>query len=341
MTVTTWDTRASAPKGFEEAWNARLARCRLANFSMDPALARREAAGGRHARLALLDDGPRRGLLVLRETARGWESGWPWRWQAALEGGDGPLVPAEPDAHWLYRHANALTGGRRLWLHLPLAPAGGAPAFFAGATLVKDLRCGEEELFKSLDGNKRRATKQALKAGYTVTTATTPAQWRAFAELSRGIEERHGHRPAPIPDAPGPGESYREWELPWMWLLVAERDGKVEGGSGFGLAPSGHLDYRVNASTHEALKAGVNALLAWEALRLGRERGFTAMNWGGVTTFKKTLGGERVESHCWLGGGALWALPNLAVAGAHAARAKAATLAKSRAAAAKPGAHGP
>ena len=48
---------------------------------------------------------------------------------------------------------------------------------------------------------------------------------------------------------------------------------------------------------------------AQEALRLGRERGMRAMNWGGVTTFKKELRGERLESHCWLGGGPLWAIP--------------------------------
>ena len=335
MTATTWDTRAAEPAGFEAAWNARLARCRLANFSMDLGLARRDAARGRHARLALVEEGARRGAIVLRETARGWESGWPWRWQAAIEGGDdAPLIPSAADARWLYAQANALSGGKRLWLHLPLAPEGAAPSFFAGATLVKDMRLSEDELFKTLDGNKRRATKQAVKAGYTVSTATTVEQWRAFAEMHRVIDARHGHDAGPLPDSPGPGESYREWELPWMWLLVAEREGQLEGGSGFGLLPSGHLDYRVNASSAEALKAGVNALLAWEALRLGRERGFTAMNWGGVTTFKKTLGGERVESHCWLGGGPLWALPNMAVAGVHAARAKAATLAKARGAAA-------
>jgi hypothetical protein len=335
MTVTTWDTRQAAPNGFAAAWNERLTHCRLANFSMDLALLEWEAGRGNHAKLALVEEGGRRGALVLRETVRGWESGWPWRWQAALEGGaDAPLVPSSEDARWLYAQANALTGGKRLWLHLPLAPGGAAPAFFAGATLVKDMRCSEDDLFKTLDGNKRRATKQALKAGYTVGTATTIEQWRAFAELHRPIEERHGYKPAPLPAAPGPGESYREWELPWMWLLVVEREGRVEGGSGFGRTPSGHLDYRVNASTPEALKAGANALLAWEALRVGRERGHTAMNWGGVTTFKKTLGGDRVESHCWLGGGALWALPNMAVAGVHAARAKAATIAKARAAAA-------
>lgn len=333
MNVTTWDTRQGIPNGFEAAWVARLTRCRLANFSMEIGHLRWDAGHGNHARASLIEDGPRRAAIVLRETPRGFESGWPWRWQAAIEGvDDAPLVPAPDDARWLFAQAGALAGGRRLWLHLPLSPAGTAPSFFAGATLVKDMRVSEDELFKTLDGNKRRATKQAVKAGYGVVTATTPQQVRAFTEMHHEIDRRYGYQHPPIPEAPAPGESWREWELPWMWLLVAEREGKVEGGSGFGFTAGGMIDYRVNASSSEALKAGVNALLAWEALRLGLERNCRAMNWGGVTTFKKTLGGDRVESHCWLGGGALWAIPNRVVAGTHAARAKLATMVRSRAA---------
>ena len=76
MTFTTWDTRKSAPDGFESAWAARLSRCPLANFSMDPALLRREAARGSHARLALVEGDGRRAAIVLRETSGGWASGW-------------------------------------------------------------------------------------------------------------------------------------------------------------------------------------------------------------------------------------------------------------------------
>ena len=83
---------------------------------------------------------------MLRETPRGFESGWPWRWQVALEGAeDAPFAPARQDARWLYERCNALAGGRRLLLHLPLAPEGAAPSLFAGATLVKDMRPTEEQ----------------------------------------------------------------------------------------------------------------------------------------------------------------------------------------------------
>ncbi|MCC6349257.1 MAG: GNAT family N-acetyltransferase [Candidatus Eisenbacteria bacterium] len=333
MTVQTWDTREHVPNGFDAAWAARLSRCRLANFTMDLALVRWEAARGKHARLALVEEGARRAALVLREGAKGYESGWPWRWQVGLEAPeDAPFTPSPEDARWLYARGNALAGGRRLLLHLPLAPAGAAPSLFAGATLVKDLRPSEDELLKSLDGNKRRAINKARREGYTVAIATTLEQMRVFAELHLVVDERHGFHTGPLAESPGPTEAWREWEHPWQTLWVAEREGKVVAGSGFGHYPGGMMDYRANASTPEALKAGANALLAWEALRQGRESGHRAMNWGGVTTFKQELRGERLESHCWLGGGALWALPNHAASAARAARARLASLVRSRSA---------
>jgi hypothetical protein len=333
MTVLTWDTRQNVPNGFETAWAARLSRCRLANFTMDLALVRWEAGRGNHALLALVDDGARRAAIVLRETRKGRESGWPWRWQVAIEGPeDAPFAPSPEDARWLYEQCNALAGGRRLLLHLPLAPEGATPSFFAGATLVKDMRPAEEEMLKSIDGNKRRAVNKARKDGYTVSVATTLEQWRVFAELHLVVDARHGFDTGPLAESPGPTEAWREWEHPWQRLWVAEREGKVVAGSGFGLYPGGMMDYRANASTPEALKAGANALLAWEALRQGREAGYRSMNWGGVTTFKQELRGERIESHCWLGGGPLWSIPNQAVSASRSARAKLATLVKSRAA---------
>jgi hypothetical protein len=109
---------------------------------------------------------------------------------------------------------------------------------------------------------------------------------------------------------PEPGEVWREWELPWMWLLVAKQGGVVRAGSGFGLWPGGSLDYRTNASDAEGMKGGANILLAWEAMRRGRDAGHRWVNWGGATRFKLDLGGECLTVHSWLGGGPLWQVPN-------------------------------
>jgi hypothetical protein len=111
-----------------------------------------------------------------------------------------------------------------------------------------------------------------------------------------------------------------------MWLLLAVRDGKIEAGSGFGVYPGGMIDYRANASSLEGKKGRANVLLAWEAIRLGRERGYRWMNWGGATMFKQELGGTRLRIVCRLGGGPLWALPNAVETGAARLRARMGTL---------------
>lgn len=331
MSVSVWDTRETPPAGFEAAWNARLARSGHSNYSMDIAHLRWEAAHGRHALAALVEADGRRAALQLRDTREGLVCGWPWRWQVALErADDAPLVFAADDAAWVYEQANALAKRRRLMLYLPLAPRRGVPGFVAGATLIKDLSPPEDALLKTIDSNKRRSVKQAVKAGYTIVDATTPEQFMAFARLQVETESRRGLKTAPVPERPAAGEAWREWEHPWMWLLVAEREGVVEAGSGFGIAPAGMIDYRTNASTLEALKAGANVALAWEAMRRGRERGMRWMNWGGVTTFKKTMGGERCAMHLWLGGGGRWMVQNRLTAAARDLRAKVAAMVKAR-----------
>ncbi len=338
MSVSVWDTHEAPPSGFESAWSARLATSGHSNYSLVTAHLLWEAAHGRHALAALVEADGRRAALLLRDTREGLVCGWPWRWQVAFERAAGaPLVFAAEDARWVYEQAHALAKRRRLMLYLP-SPAGrGIPSFVAGATLIKDLAPAEDALLKSMDTNKRRNVKQAVKAGYTIVDATTPEQFRAFALLQAETEARRGEKLPPIPERAAPGEAWREWEHPWMWLLVAEREGVVEAGSGFGIAPSGMIDYRTNASTLEAMKGGANGALAWEALRRGRERGMRWMNWGGVTTFKKELGGERCAMHLWLGGGGRWMVQNRLTAGAREIRARVAELVKSRRA--KAGAH--
>jgi hypothetical protein len=113
-----------------------------------------------------------------------------------------------------------------------------------------------------------------------------------------------------LPDDPPAGRSWREWENPWMKLFVAIRDGQVVAGSGFGWNPGGMMDYRTNASTLEAKRVGANILLAFEAMRAGRDAGARWMNWGGNTSFKSRLGAEPVTIGCRLGGGPAWLVPN-------------------------------
>jgi Acetyltransferase (GNAT) domain len=313
MNARTWNTRDAIAPEFERAWRERLSRTPHAHFGFDPAFLRWESDHGRSALAALVEEGPGRGALVLREHGAGRVCGWPWRWEAVIEdaGRTSPrgLTPAECD--WLFGAAVELSGGRRLHCYLPDAPETQAGGFPAGTTLLRSLDLTDEQMLMTMDVNKRRAVKRAQREGFTVVPATTHQQFLAFARLQVETEKRRGQESGAISSAPPlPGEGWREWELPWMLLLVAERDGQIACGSGYGLWPGGMIDYRANASTLEGKKLGANALLAFEAMRLARSRGCRWMNWGGATDFKRELGGERVDLTCRLGGGVLWALPN-------------------------------
>ncbi len=333
MRVETWDTRRPLDPGFEREWRASLERCRYANFSLDPRHLAWEAQCGRHALAVRAVDGGRAAVLVMRSQGAGLVSGWPWRWQVAVEdpaGAAGAGLAAEECA-WLFDRARAAAGGRRLTCYLPMTAAATSTAagFLAGATLLRSLQEDDDGFLRHMDVNKRRAVKRALREGWEVRQAAGLEELRSFAVILREMELARGKRVPEIPASPpGPGEGWRMWELPWMWALVAVRDGVIGAGSGYGVLAGGTMDYRSNGSSSEARKAGVNTLLAWEAMRRGRDHGCRWMNWGGVTEFKRELGGARVEMACRLGGGALWAIPNQAVVGWHRARRQLGALAR-------------
>jgi hypothetical protein len=322
MSMRVHDTRRGGDPGFEREWSALLSRSPLANFTLDPRFLAWEARHGRHALAVLLEEGERRAALVLRAMGAALVSGWPWRWQAVVEGPEPATATlAAGDCTWLFDRARAVAGARRLRFFLPAAASAQSGGFPAGGTRLRALDGDDDAFLATMDVNKRRGVKRALREGWEVREAAGLEDFLAFARLQREVELARGTRVPEIPTAPPEsGEAWSEWELPWMWLLVAVREGIVGAGSGYGFSVGGTVEYRANASTAEARKAGVNALLAWEALRRGRDRGCRWMSWGGTNEFKRELGGGHVEIFCRLGGGLAWAPLNGATIAWHHAR---------------------
>ena len=329
MNVVAWDTRQPIDEGFAGRWAEALAASPQSNFSMDRRYLEWEAKHGRHALALAVEDGPRRAVMVLRRVGGDWVSGYPWRWQGALLGPPGTeaLFPSADTCAWFFRIANQAAGGARLRLFLPSPPPRGVPGFRLGSTILVDLTRTPEQLLADMGGDKRRSANKAAREGWVVSRAETPEQFRAFFALQQEANTWRKERESAT-GTPEPGESWREWELPWMTLLVASREGTVGAGSGFSQVSGGMIDYRANASNAEARKLGCNAQLAYEAMLRGRAQGCRIMNWGGSTEFKARMGGERRDLHCWLGGGAAWALGNHVEAGLHGARYRVASWAK-------------
>jgi hypothetical protein len=335
VSLWTWSTRDPLDPSFAGAWLARLARTPQANFTFDPAYLSFRASQGQHAIAVLAEEGSVRGALVLREEAGRLESGWPWRWQAMLEAPeDAEAVGLEPsEASWLYRQALLAAGPRRVSIHLPCAPPKTVPGYRSGATILYRIDHDDEDLMAGMLPSKRRMVRRAIQRGYEVVEADRLDQYRAFASLQRETMARHGQDlpPPPIED-PRPGESWREWELPWMWLLVAERGGDVASGLGDGLRPGGMLEARTGASTDQARRDGAFALLSYAEARIARDRGYRYINLGGDSTFKREAAGRlgrRITMHRWLGGGRASRLGAYAESAWHRARGGVAAFARS------------
>src|SRR5512143_3767789 len=187
-----------------------------------------------------------------------------------------------------------------------------------------------------MDATKRRQVRRAHEQGLEVVEARTHELYRQFEALQRHTAARHGDKAGgPAAGTPAPGEGWREWELPWMWLLVAVTGGQVESGIGLGLCPGGILEGRTGASTPAALRAGAFVALVYESARRGRDLGHRWQNVGGDTFFKRDVLGrsaERVALSCWRGGGRRWSGVNMGEAWLRRARAGAARLARRTAA---------
>lgn len=300
---------SSIRKAFVEAWNVRLGRTPHANFTMSLDYLEWQCRRGESARAILLDDDQRHGAMVLREHRGETVCGYPWRWQMVLEGGDpsSPEGMTPEDAAWFFVHAQYLANGRRLRFYSPHSMDSAIGYRAARTVMIRLAPTSEEDLFAGVSGSRRNLVRRSEKQGYAVSSDPSPEQRRAFGELVYDTHvRRHAGRAHHNPD---PAEL--EWAQPWHWLFVGVRDEEVVSGLGLGRFRGGMVDARASGSTEEALKAGTNSLVWWEAIRQSRVAGHPWMNLCGSTVFKRQYGGREMTIFCALGGGKRWLAGNL------------------------------
>lgn len=313
--IAAWDTREPLAPVFRAAWEGALRDSAHAHFALGIDFLLGEAERQRHTRALLIEGGGRRGLLVQRRSGRRWVSGWPWRWQALVCDADphSPLGMTAADAAWLHESACRYNGDHELLTYLPHAPVRPAAGWRAGSTVLQELQHSDEALFESMEPSKRRLVRRARSHDFEVAAAASDAERRAFHGIQQESKSRLGLPVETTPDRVArPGESWREWELPWMWLLVVRRHGEVQAGVGSGVRPGGVMQGRTAAARLEARRLGATALLGYEESRRGRDLGHRWFNHGGDTPFKREMSGRfgrRIRVFGWLGDGggrALW-----------------------------------
>lgn len=325
MNLERWSTRTPAPAGFAERWEAWLANAPLANFSMGFEHAKWEATAGGHATLVLAELDGRRMALVLRERGGELHCGWPWRWQAVMcdEGASTGPAPTDAESALLFRAAQVAAEGSRVCVHLPADPGRRAPGYRTGVTLVQRLDVPDAEILEHMDANKRRLYRRAQREGFVVREAlarrhgSRSEDLEALARLTREATRLRAEPTASSRVEERAADAWREWELPWMHLLVAERGGVIEACIGDGIRPGAMVEGRAAVTTPEARKAGVMALLCYEEVRLHRDSGHRWLNHGGDTVFKREVAGTLgtpLVMYGWLGGGVRHALANRSAA---------------------------
>ena len=321
MNIEHWHTADPPSADFERAWQVRLAAAPLANFSMSVDLLKHEAAQGNHAIAMVVDSNDRHGAIVARETSDGLVSGWPWRWQAVVESeaGEGLQALNPGSAAWLFDTLKNAVGPARVQMFLPHPPSSGVTGHEAGRTILMSVTHDDDTLLAAIKANKRRQLRRAMREGYEVAEAHDPAAYRQFNELQHHVAERHGLDTGEGSSDVEPGsEPWREWDLPWMWLLVATREGCVESGLGSAIQPGGVQEARTSATSEAGRHDGAFALLSHEEAKRCRDRGHLWLNLGGDTVYKRETSGSlgtKLTMHAWLGGGgARGALQNLSQA---------------------------
>ena len=306
--VGVWDTREPLPPDFRAAWDAALARSPHAHFALELDYLLWDAGRDRHARAILVEGAGRVGAVVQRWCGRRWVSGWPWRWQAVMCGADpdSPLGMSASDAAWLHEQLVRVAGSRDVVTHLPHVPWRGCAGWPAGSTVTQRLAHSDDELVAGMEPSKRRLLRRAREHAIEIHAAGGAHDAREFHRLQQETRSRMGLRAEPTPEeVDREGESWREWELPWMWLLVARHEGRIVAGAGNGVRPRGTLQGRAVASSLEARRLGATVLLGHEEVRLGRDLGHHWFNHGGDTPFKREMSGRlgrSIRVYAWIGG---------------------------------------
>jgi CelD/BcsL family acetyltransferase involved in cellulose biosynthesis len=160
-----------------------------------------------------------------------------------------------------------------------------------------DLDRDEDELFAGLRPGARQHVRSARRRGVSVRFGTELEDIRAFYDLHRRTRKRKYHLLAqPL--------SFFEN----MWKSFAPIDGIAVGlaihdddviAASLYLMWRGVMYYKFGASNAERLGLRPNEMLAWESMRLGRERGCRKYDWGvsdldqpGLVAYKRKFATE-------------------------------------------------
>lgn len=158
-----------------------------------------------------------------------------------------------------------------------------------------DLRPDIESLWRTIDDSAQRAIRKSQREGISVKVAQSEKELRTFFEMHLKVR-KYKYRLFAQP--------YTFFQNIWRhfvekgqgFLLLAAKGDKILAGDFF-LEWNGTLYYKFNASFTDGLPFRPNDLLIWEAMRLGKSRGFATLDFGlsdwdqgGLVRYKRKFG---------------------------------------------------
>jgi CelD/BcsL family acetyltransferase involved in cellulose biosynthesis len=160
-----------------------------------------------------------------------------------------------------------------------------------------DLHPGLDELWNGMHDSTRRAIRKSERSGLAVRMAQSEPELRAFFEMHLRVRKyKYGLLAQPYSFFQNIWRQFVDSQQGFL-LLAFNGDSIVAGD--FFLQWKETLYYKFNASIPDNLSCRPNDLLIWEGIQLGKQRGFTYLDFGlsdvdqeGLLRYKRKFGTE-------------------------------------------------
>lgn len=160
-----------------------------------------------------------------------------------------------------------------------------------------DLRPALDALWNGMHDSTHRAIRKSERSGLTVRKAQSEPELRAFFEMHLRIRKyKYGLLAQPYSFFQNIWHQFVDSQQGFLLLAI---NGETIVAGDFFLQWKDTLYYKFNASLPDDLSCRPNDLLIWEAIQLGKDRGFTYLDFGlsdidqeGLLRYKRKFGTE-------------------------------------------------
>lgn len=167
-------------------------------------------------------------------------------------------------------------------------------------TVLLDLTQSTEELFRQLDGNRRRNIRHAVKCGLEFGEITSAAEFSAYYR-----DVYSSWRSTDRKKILGAEATFEAFERRFRpndnrKLFIARSDGKTVAGAFLRFYRGGLVEFGAANSLDEYLRMRPNDFVQWKMIEWAKNEGFRAYSMGAAGEFHRKFGGTIVPAYRYL-----------------------------------------